>query len=80
MPTHFGSFDDVAAQLDELRLWFDTWVSAASRLDLRTWVREHHEWVAARSTEAIAAALGQAVPTDQAYLGLERYWSLQEPA
>jgi glyoxylase-like metal-dependent hydrolase (beta-lactamase superfamily II) len=78
VPTHFGAYEDVAAQLDELRLWFDTWVPAARRLDLRTWVAEHQEWVAARSSEAIAAALGQAVPTDQAYLGLERYWSKRE--
>jgi glyoxylase-like metal-dependent hydrolase (beta-lactamase superfamily II) len=77
-PTHFGSYEDVGAQLDELRLWFDTWVPAARRLDQQGWVREHQEWVAARSTEAIAAALGQAVPTDQAYLGLDRYWSKQE--
>jgi glyoxylase-like metal-dependent hydrolase (beta-lactamase superfamily II) len=78
-PTHFGAFDDVASQLDELRLWFDTWVPAARRLDQETWVREHQAWVAARSTEAIAAALGQAVPTDQAYLGLQRYWSKAAP-
>jgi glyoxylase-like metal-dependent hydrolase (beta-lactamase superfamily II) len=78
VPTHFGSFDDVASQLDELRLWFDTWVPAARTLDERRWVDEHHAWVVARSSEAGAAALAQAVPTDQAYLGLERYWSKQE--
>jgi glyoxylase-like metal-dependent hydrolase (beta-lactamase superfamily II) len=78
VPTHFGSYEDVGAQLDELRLWFDTWVPAARRLDQRTWVGEHQEWVAARCSEAIAAALAQAVPTDQAYLGLQRYWAQQE--
>ncbi len=78
MPTHFGVHEDVQGQLDELRLWFDTWVPRVRDLDLATWVSEHHQWVAARSGEAVAAALSQAVPTDQAYLGLERYWSRKE--
>jgi glyoxylase-like metal-dependent hydrolase (beta-lactamase superfamily II) len=78
VPTHFGVFEDVGSQLDELRLWFDTWVPAARRLDQQTWMDEHHTWLEARSGEAVAAALAQAVPTDQAYLGLERYWSKQE--
>jgi hypothetical protein len=41
-------------------------------------VSEHHQWVEARSGEAVAAALSQAVPSDQAYLGIERYWSKRE--
>jgi hypothetical protein len=41
-------------------------------------VSEHHRWVEARGGEAVAAALSQAVPSDQAYLGIERYWSKRE--
>jgi glyoxylase-like metal-dependent hydrolase (beta-lactamase superfamily II) len=78
VPTHFGVFEDVQGQLDALRLWFDTWVPRVRDLDLETWVSEHHQWVEARSGEAVAAALAQAVPTDQAYLGLERYWAKRE--
>jgi glyoxylase-like metal-dependent hydrolase (beta-lactamase superfamily II) len=74
-PTHFGIFDDPVNQLDELRLWFDTWVPEVQRLDLETWVAEHDAWVAARTDEATAAALRQAAPVDQCYLGLQRYWS-----
>ena len=78
VPTHFGAFEDVQGQLDALRLWFDTWVPKVRELDRDTWMAEHHSWVEARSGEAVAAALSQAVPADQAYLGLERYWSKRE--
>ena len=78
MPTHFGAFEDVPDHLDELRLWFDTWVPKARDVDLETWVSEHDAWAHARSSEAAAAKLRQTAPADQAYLGLERYWSKRE--
>jgi glyoxylase-like metal-dependent hydrolase (beta-lactamase superfamily II) len=77
-PTHFGAFEDVAAQFDELRLWFDTWAVPARELDLDTWVAEHHAWVQARSDAETAAALAQAAPIDQCWLGLLLYWSERE--
>jgi glyoxylase-like metal-dependent hydrolase (beta-lactamase superfamily II) len=78
VPTHFGAHEDVAGHLDGLRLWFDTWVPRARETTQEEWVAEHHAWVAARSSEGIGATLAQAVPTDQAYLGLQRYWSKRE--
>jgi glyoxylase-like metal-dependent hydrolase (beta-lactamase superfamily II) len=78
VPTHFGAFDDVGAQLDELRLWFDTWTRPARELPQDEWVAEHHAWVEARTDAATAAAMAQAAPVDQCWLGLERYWDKRE--
>jgi glyoxylase-like metal-dependent hydrolase (beta-lactamase superfamily II) len=76
--THFGLFDDVDGQFDELELWFDTWVQPARELDEQTWAAEHDAWLTARSDPEIVAALGQAAPIDQGYRGLRRYWSRRE--
>lgn len=74
-PTHFGVFEDVADQLDGVRLWLDTWAGPAQSLDQRSWVAEHRTWVAARTDEETAEAVAQAAPLDQCWLGLQRYWS-----
>lgn len=77
-PTHFGVFEDVEAQFDELRLWLDTWALPARELDEATWIAEHDAWMAARVDPETAPALAQAAPVDQCYAGLHRYWSRRE--
>jgi len=77
VPTHFGVFDDVGGQLDELEAWFDTWARPARELDEERWVAEHHAWFAARADPETVAALEQAAPPEQCYQGLARYWSKQ---
>jgi glyoxylase-like metal-dependent hydrolase (beta-lactamase superfamily II) len=77
-PTHFGAFDDVAAQLDGVRLWIDTWARPAAELDMDAWMAEHHAWLAARTGIEAANALQQAAPIDQCWQGLHRYWSKGE--
>ena len=76
--THFGSYGDVTAQLDGVRLWLDTWALPARELDQDAWVAEHGAWVAARTDAETAAALVQAAPVDQCWLGLQRYWAKRE--
>ncbi|HEU4656293.1 MAG TPA: MBL fold metallo-hydrolase [Capillimicrobium sp.] len=78
VPTHFGVFDDVAGQLDAVRLWLDTWARPAAELEMEAWVDEHQAWVAARTDPDTAGALLQAAPIDQCWLGLRRYWSKRE--
>lgn len=78
VPTHFGSYEDVAGQLEGVRLWLDTWARPAAELDQDTWVDEHQAWVSARAGVEDAAALLQAAPVDQCWQGLRRYWSKRE--
>lgn len=78
VPTHFGSYEDVAGQLDGVRAWLDTWARPAAELDLDAWVDEHQAWIAARSGEEAGPALLQAAPIDQCWQGLRRYWSKRE--
>lgn len=74
-PTHFGLYEDVAGQLDAVRLWLDTWAGPARELDQDAWVDEHQAWIAARTDGATAGSVVQAAPIDQCWLGLRRYWT-----
>jgi glyoxylase-like metal-dependent hydrolase (beta-lactamase superfamily II) len=72
--THFGSSEDVEAQLSELSERLDVWAAVARETDRESFV----EWVRAETGEHVdpetAAAYEQAAPPDQLYAGLERYW------
>jgi glyoxylase-like metal-dependent hydrolase (beta-lactamase superfamily II) len=72
--THFGAYDDVGGQLDELEAWFDTWSRPARELDEERWVAEYQAWLAARADPETITAVQQAAPAVQCYLGLNRYW------
>ena len=66
--THFGAYEDVAAHLDTLR------VALRKQAD---WVRDldEHEFRARRRAWVDDAPVyEQAAPSDQMWLGLERYW------
>jgi glyoxylase-like metal-dependent hydrolase (beta-lactamase superfamily II) len=71
--THFGTTDEVGAQLDRVREWLSTWGPRARELDRDTFVSAVEERFA-ETGEDVAARLTQAAPPDQVYLGLERYW------
>lgn len=76
LPTHFGAFDDVDGHLLELRAWIDTWAPEVRRLDQERWIAQQRAWLRERTPDvATVAAVEQAVPGDQAYAGLQRYWS-----
>jgi glyoxylase-like metal-dependent hydrolase (beta-lactamase superfamily II) len=72
--THFGAYEEPERQLDELSQRLDRWAQSAR-------AQERSEWIATVQ-EDVRAAVGQeqfesfmaAVPVDQAYAGLRRYW------
>lgn len=72
--THFGAYEDPERQLDELDERLDRWAESARGSD-------REEWIAA-VVEDLRSAVGpeeldaflSAVPVDQAYAGLRRYW------
>ena len=72
VPTHFGRFEDVRAQLDGVRAYLDDLATRARELDREAWLAAYREHIAP-SREL--GAVGQAMPIEQQWLGLERYWS-----
>ncbi len=72
--THFGYTDEAGEQLDELSKALDHWAQRARELDLEAFVREAREDLARRAEPQTLEAYEQAVPTDQRYAGLDRYW------
>ena len=74
--THFGAVEEAAVDghLAELRRWL-TEASEASRPGDRerfdAWLQE---WTERPGDQAISERLRQAMPPDQAWLGLDRYW------
>ncbi|HTU88062.1 MAG TPA: MBL fold metallo-hydrolase [Solirubrobacteraceae bacterium] len=72
--THFGSSDDVDAQLSELSERLDDWAAYARERDQAAFVEHVRSEVAHRVDADAAAAYEQAAPPDQLYAGLERYW------
>jgi glyoxylase-like metal-dependent hydrolase (beta-lactamase superfamily II) len=72
--THFGLGEDPAAQLDELELRLDHWADSARAEDRDGWIAAvTDELRSVVSSEAFDSFLA-AVPLDQAYAGLRRYW------
>jgi glyoxylase-like metal-dependent hydrolase (beta-lactamase superfamily II) len=72
--THFGSSDDVDAQLAELSARLDDWARHAREQDLDAFVAAVRGEIAKRVDADTAAAYEQAAPPEQLYAGLERYW------
>jgi glyoxylase-like metal-dependent hydrolase (beta-lactamase superfamily II) len=70
-PTHFGIHSDVGAQLAALRAYLDEWGPRARELDCDAWIAEWREKVASTG-ESVANQ--QAMPADQQWAGLDRYW------
>ena len=78
--THFGGYDDVTAQLDDLERRLDAWSRLArdeGRDEFIATIRE--ELLRGGSSEQIAT-YQQAAPAEQLYLGYERYWSKRAAA
>lgn len=74
--THFGAYEDVVDQIDGVRLWLDTWSAPARALSCEDWIAEHAAWLRARvPAEAVAETIEQAMPPEQCWLGLDRYWT-----
>jgi glyoxylase-like metal-dependent hydrolase (beta-lactamase superfamily II) len=67
--THFGGYEDVAAQLDALREGLRKQAEWARDLDEEAFLARRREW-----TDGAPAIYEQAAPSEQMWLGLERYW------
>ena len=72
--THFGPFEDVSEQLDAVSRWLDTWAGLAAELDEDAFVARMRGELEGQADSQTARAFLQAIPPQQAYLGLERYW------
>ena len=72
--THFGASEDVSGQLEQVSERLDRWAALARDLDEAEWIQTIRQELRERtSTEAFDAFM-QAVPSNQAYAGLRRYW------
>lgn len=71
--THFGSYEDPAAQLGELRDYLDEVEDLAARLDEEAFAAAVRERLSARGGSDVASTYGQATPVTQSYAGLRRW-------
>ncbi len=76
--THFGAYDDPEQQLDELGERLDRWAESARSADREGWVAAVEEDLRAVVGPGALDSLLAAVPVDQAYAGLRRYWDTRE--
>ena len=71
-PTHFGRFEDVSEHLAGLRAYLDEWAPKVRELDQDAWIAAYRERIAPASE---IPAIEMAMPVEQQYAGLERYWA-----
>jgi glyoxylase-like metal-dependent hydrolase (beta-lactamase superfamily II) len=72
--THFGSSEDVEAQLSELSARLDSWAALAREQDIDTFMGAIRSEIAEHAEPELLETYEQAAPADQLYAGLERYW------
>ena len=75
--THFGAAEDVDWQLAEVGARLDRMAELAKDLAAEQWREAFQAELRAAATPEVYEAYLQAVPTDQAYAGLRRYWDKQ---
>jgi glyoxylase-like metal-dependent hydrolase (beta-lactamase superfamily II) len=78
--THFGSVDEPYAQLATVRDRLVAWATLARELDAAAFEAHVREEVAAAVDPDTAAVYLQAVPPEQQWHGLDRYWRKREQA
>jgi glyoxylase-like metal-dependent hydrolase (beta-lactamase superfamily II) len=76
--THFGAHDDPAQQLDELAERLDRWAESARLQDRDGWVAAVQDDLRALVSPDAFDSFIAAVPVDQAYAGLRRYWEKRD--
>jgi glyoxylase-like metal-dependent hydrolase (beta-lactamase superfamily II) len=72
--THFGSSEDAHGQLSELGRRLDLWAQIARDGEFAVYEAAVRAELAEASPGEVYAAYMQAVPLDQSYAGLRRYW------
>lgn len=78
--THFGSYDDVEHQLDEISWRLDEWAQRAREQDQAAFIAGVRDEVANGAEPQLLEAYALAAAPDQVYAGLERYWSKRAEA
>ena len=76
--THFGEHADVGGHLERLRSALAQWGELARTTDQEAYSTALLEAYADALDAPGAAAFAQAMPVDQQWLGLDRYWSRRE--
>lgn len=76
--THFGAYDDPEQQLDELAERLDRWAASARDRDRAEWIATVEADVRAVVSDDEFDSFMAAVPVDQAYAGLRRYWEKRQ--
>jgi glyoxylase-like metal-dependent hydrolase (beta-lactamase superfamily II) len=72
--THFGSSEDVEAQLQELGHRLEEWAQLARTSDRDAFIAAVRDEIRAHAPADVVDAYFQAAPPDQLFVGLERYW------
>ncbi|HEV7804410.1 MAG TPA: MBL fold metallo-hydrolase [Solirubrobacteraceae bacterium] len=72
--THFGDYADVGEHLQRLREALSTWGQLARETDRESYAAALREAYAAALGPTGAVAFAQAMPADDQWLGLDRYW------
>ncbi len=72
--THFGRFDDVEGHLEQLVERLRRWGEIARVEDRAGFLERVSVELRAATEASSAAAMEQAMPLEQTWLGLERYW------
>ncbi len=78
--THFGSAEDVSAQLDDLERRLDDWAERARAQDQEKFIASVAEEIERLAEAGTPPAFTQAAPPEQLYAGLARYWRKQTQA
>ncbi len=77
--THFGAYDNVAEQLDELAERLNDWSQLAQGGDRDAFIAAVQGEILRQGSPEQAATYQQAAPVEQLYAGYERYWSKRAP-
>jgi glyoxylase-like metal-dependent hydrolase (beta-lactamase superfamily II) len=80
--THFGDYGDVSAHIDRLRCELASWSELGRRVDRAAYAAALRAAFDAALDPAGVAVFTQAMPPDDQWLGIDRYWKrrLEEPA
>lgn len=73
--THFGAYENVAEQLDELDARLDDWGQLARPADRDAFVAAVQDEIRRDGSPEQAALYQQAAPVEQLFAGYQRYWS-----
>jgi glyoxylase-like metal-dependent hydrolase (beta-lactamase superfamily II) len=78
--THFGAYEDVDAQLDEVGRRLDARAEWARAQDRDTFIAAIEQEIADGAQASIRPAYTQAAASDQMHAGLERFWRKRSEA